>query len=104
MSALMMMALMIGKITLSQSYLKRKVLFRSHASYQPYAMSLLTDSLGEISNKHKIAVLIDGDNAESNLISEIISEAGRFGRVTVRRIYADWTSPQMYVQSIRLPP
>ena len=43
----------------------------------------------------KIAVLIDGDNAEASLISEFIAEAGRFGRVTVKRIYADWTSPQM---------
>lgn len=47
------------------------------------------------SNKHKIAILIDGDNAESSLIAEFISEAGRFGKVTVKRIYADWTSPQM---------
>lgn len=43
----------------------------------------------------KIAVLIDGDNAEASLISEFIAEAGRFGRVTVKRIYADWTSSQM---------
>jgi uncharacterized LabA/DUF88 family protein len=43
----------------------------------------------------KIAVLIDGDNAEASLISEFIAEAGRFGRVTVKRIYADWTSSHM---------
>lgn len=43
----------------------------------------------------KIAVLIDGDNAESEFIEQILSEAGRFGRVTVKRIYADWTNNRM---------
>lgn len=50
------------------------------------------------STKHqtrKIAILIDGDNAEASLIEDCITEAGRFGKVTVKRIYADWTSPQM---------
>ena len=36
----------------------------------------------------KIAVLIDGDNAESSLVGEFIAETGRFGKVTVKRIYA----------------
>ncbi len=46
------------------------------------------------SNK-KIAVLIDGDNAEARLIEQILNEAAKFGRVTIKRIYADWTMPQM---------
>jgi hypothetical protein len=45
--------------------------------------------------ENKIAVLVDGDNAEASLIEDVVAEAGRFGRVTVKRIYADWTSPQM---------
>jgi hypothetical protein len=44
---------------------------------------------------NKIAILIDGDNAESGLIEQYVSEAGRFGRVTVKRIYADWTDNRM---------
>lgn len=44
---------------------------------------------------NKIAILIDGDNAESALIEQYIAEAGRFGRVTVKRIYADWTDNRM---------
>jgi uncharacterized LabA/DUF88 family protein len=44
---------------------------------------------------NKIAILIDGDNAESNLIEQFLSEAGRFGRVTVKRIYGDWTDIHM---------
>lgn len=47
----------------------------------------------EINNK--IAILIDGDNAESALIDQYVAEAGRFGRVTVKRIYADWTDNHM---------
>ncbi len=46
------------------------------------------------SNK-KIALLIDGDNAEARLIEQILNEAAKFGRVTIKRIYADWTMPQM---------
>ena len=45
----------------------------------------------------KIAVLIDGDNAEANLIDLILNEAAKFGRVTIKRIYADFTSQQMNV-------
>lgn len=45
--------------------------------------------------ENKIAILIDGDNAESGLIEQFIAEAGKFGRVTVKRIYADWTDNKM---------
>ncbi len=48
-----------------------------------------------MTTENKIAILIDGDNAESGLIEQYISEAGRFGRVTVKRIYADWTDNRM---------
>jgi len=47
------------------------------------------------SSNKKIAVLIDGDNAEARLIEQILNEAAKFGRVTIKRIYADWTMPQM---------
>jgi uncharacterized LabA/DUF88 family protein len=43
----------------------------------------------------KIALLIDGDNAEASLINNIINETSKFGRITVKRIYADWTSTRM---------
>ncbi|AMD84759.1 OST-HTH/LOTUS domain-containing protein [Capnocytophaga haemolytica] len=42
--------------------------------------------------KEKIALLIDADNANSNLIEQIINETGKYGQVTIRRIYADWTN------------
>jgi uncharacterized LabA/DUF88 family protein len=43
----------------------------------------------------KIAVLIDGDNAESSIIEQILTETGNNGRVTIKRIYADWTENRM---------
>jgi uncharacterized protein (TIGR00288 family) len=47
-------------------------------------------------NKEKrIAILIDGDNAQSSLIEQIVVEAGRFGNATIRRIYGDWTTSNM---------
>jgi len=42
-----------------------------------------------------IAMLIDGDNAQPSLIEEMLSEAGKYGNVTVRRIYGDWTQSSM---------
>lgn len=48
-----------------------------------------------MNEEKKIAILIDGDNAESGLIEQYISEAGQNGRVTVKRIYADWTDNKM---------
>ena len=48
-----------------------------------------------ISLRRKIAILIDGDNAQPNLLAQMLVEAGRQGQVTVRRIYGDWTTPNM---------
>ncbi|MEI6140944.1 MAG: NYN domain-containing protein [Mariniphaga sp.] len=48
-----------------------------------------------MSKSKKKAILIDGDNAEPNLLEQFINEAGRYGKVTVRRIYGDWTDPHM---------
>ena len=46
-------------------------------------------------NREKIAILIDGDNAQSSLLPQMLVEAGRHGQVTVRRIYGDWTTNSM---------
>jgi uncharacterized LabA/DUF88 family protein len=45
--------------------------------------------------RDKIAILIDGDNAQAGLLSKMLVEAGRYGQVTVRRIYGDWTTSSM---------
>ncbi len=43
----------------------------------------------------KVAILIDGDNASPTLIGKILSEAGKHGLTTIRRIYGDWTMSNM---------
>jgi hypothetical protein len=45
--------------------------------------------------KTRIAMLIDGDNAQPSLIEQIIGEAGKYGLITIRRIYGDWTTTSM---------
>lgn len=45
--------------------------------------------------KFNIAVLIDGDNAQAKLIKEVLVEVSKYGKATIRRIYGDWTTPQM---------
>ncbi|PWB69170.1 MAG: Maebl [Anaerolineales bacterium] len=45
--------------------------------------------------RNKIAILIDGDNAQSSLLQEMLVEAGKHGQITVRRIYGDWTTSNM---------
>jgi len=43
----------------------------------------------------KIAVLIDGDNAQPKILKEILEEVAKYGKATIRRIYGDWTTHQM---------
>lgn len=43
----------------------------------------------------KIAVLIDGDNAQPKILKEILEEVAKYGKATIRRIYGDWTTDQM---------
>lgn len=43
----------------------------------------------------RIAMLIDGDNAQASLIKNILTETGKYGLVTIRRIYGDWTTANM---------
>jgi len=45
--------------------------------------------------ERRIAILIDGDNAQASLIEQILVEAGKYGSATIRRVYGDWTTPNM---------
>lgn len=42
-----------------------------------------------------MAILVDGDNAPPRLLKAVINEVAKYGKVTVRRIYGDWTSQHM---------
>lgn len=44
---------------------------------------------------NKIALLVDADNTSAKIIGEIISEAGRHGKVTIRRAYGDFTTEHL---------
>ncbi len=43
----------------------------------------------------RMAVLIDGDNAQPSMINKMLAEASRYGTLTIRRIYGDWTTANM---------
>ncbi len=40
-------------------------------------------------------MLVDGDNAQPDLIGKVLAETARYGTVTARRVYGDWTTPNM---------
>jgi uncharacterized protein (TIGR00288 family) len=42
-----------------------------------------------------LAVLIDGDNIPSKYIKEMMEEIAKYGSPTIKRIYGDWTKPQL---------
>lgn len=46
-------------------------------------------------NKMRFALLIDGDNAQASLLPEMLTEVSKYGTAIIRRIYGDWTEPQM---------
>lgn len=41
------------------------------------------------------AVLIDADNADASIIEQLLAEVATFGVASVKRIYGDWTTPQL---------
>lgn len=43
----------------------------------------------------KLAVLIDADNAQASIASELLAEIARYGTATVKRAYGDWTTPNL---------
>lgn len=45
--------------------------------------------------ERRIAMLIDGDNAQHSLLKQMFEEASRYGDVTIRRAYGDWTQPNL---------
>ncbi len=49
----------------------------------------------DVTPTQRIAMLIDGDNAQASLIDKILAETTKYGLITIRRIYGDWTSSNM---------
>lgn len=43
----------------------------------------------------RIALLIDGDNAQASLFPQILAEVSKYGVITIRRVYGDWTTSNL---------
>ena len=43
----------------------------------------------------RLAVLIDADNAQPGVADALIGEIAKFGVATVKRVYGDWTTPNL---------
>lgn len=46
-------------------------------------------------NISKLAVLIDADNAQPSIIDGLLTEITKYGTANVKRIYGDWTLPDL---------
>ncbi len=43
----------------------------------------------------KLAVLIDAENAQASLTPYLLAEIAKYGVASVKRVYGDWTGPQL---------
>ena len=46
-------------------------------------------------SQQKLVVLIDADNASPSIIYGLMAEIAKYGTAHVKRIYGDWTSPNL---------
>ena len=43
----------------------------------------------------RLCVLIDADNAPRTAMKDVMAEIAVYGSPTIKRIYGDWTTPQL---------
>jgi predicted nuclease of predicted toxin-antitoxin system len=43
----------------------------------------------------RLALMIDGDNAQASLLAQMLAEVSKYGTVIIRRVYGDWTEANM---------
>jgi uncharacterized LabA/DUF88 family protein len=48
-----------------------------------------------MNTEQNLAVLIDADNIPSAYVKEMMEEIAKYGKPTIKRIYGDWTRPQV---------
>jgi hypothetical protein len=48
-----------------------------------------------IERQKRLAVLIDADNAQPSIIKGLLEEIAKYGIASVKRIYGNWTTPQL---------
>ena len=44
---------------------------------------------------NKLAVLIDAENAQPGIVDGLMIEIANYGTANAKRIYGDWTSPEL---------
>ncbi len=52
-------------------------------------------NMEENSGPRNLSVLIDADNAHPSIIEGLLSEVAKYGTASVKRIYGDWTRPDL---------
>ncbi len=52
-------------------------------------------TLPPIERQKKLAVLIDAENAQASIIKNLLDEVAKYGVASVKRIYGNWTTPQL---------
>ena len=48
-----------------------------------------------LNDNKNVAVLIDAENISADYAEKILSEASNYGDVKIKRVFADWSNPQM---------
>lgn len=48
-----------------------------------------------LSNNQTLALLIDGDNTTPKIVGDLLAEVANYGTANVKRIYGDWTKPNL---------
>jgi hypothetical protein len=43
----------------------------------------------------RLALMIDGDNAQATLLPQMLAEISKYGTMTIRRVYGDWSEPSL---------
>ena len=57
----------------------------------------------ESSESARLAVLIDADNARPSVVEGLLAEVAKYGVAGVRRIYGEWTTPNLAGWKAALP-
>lgn len=59
------------------------------------ACEILLVSNAAMEINKKLAVLIDADNAQPSIVDALVAEIANYGVASVKRIYGDWTAPNL---------
>ena len=52
-------------------------------------------SINDNTSDYRLAVLIDADNVSHTNLKAMMEEIARYGNPTIKRIYGDWTKPNL---------